>query len=84
MADRSHEYGLYRTGCDRLGQPAVSESEFETRWADFEAYAERLKAADVAGTLPDVEAVDRAEMQRRVRDDPFVRALLVGMAENGG
>ena len=83
MSDRSREYRLYRIGCDRLGQSPMGESEFEARWADFESYAETLKAAELAGAPPDVDAAMRAEMQQRVKDDPFVRALLIGMAEEG-
>ncbi|HZO91209.1 MAG TPA: hypothetical protein VFB38_22990 [Chthonomonadaceae bacterium] len=81
MAGREREYGWYRVGCDRLGQTPLSEAEFEARWQEFEDHAERLKAAEASGVPPDVDAAVRAEMQRRIKNDPFVRAILVGMAE---
>ncbi len=81
MAHREREYRWYRIGSERLGQPPLDEAEFEARWQEFEDHAERLKAAEASGSAPDVEAAIRAEMQRRIKDDPFVRAILVGMAE---
>jgi hypothetical protein len=81
MADREREYRLYKIGCERLGQTPLSETEFAARWQEFEDHAERLKAAEQTGTPPDVDAALRAEMQQRIKDDPFVRAVLVGMAE---
>lgn len=77
------EYHWYVIGCDRLGQKPVSEAEFRERWQEFEAHAEQLKAAEADNTLPELNIVRRAEMEKRVKDDPFVRALLVGMAEEG-
>jgi hypothetical protein len=84
MADRDREYRWYRVGCERLGQPPLEETEFARRWQEFEDHAERLKAAEAAGVAPDVDTTVRAEMQRRVKEDPFVKAVLVGMAEDGG
>ncbi len=79
---REREYRWYVTGCDRLGQTPLSEAEFAARWQEFEDHAERLKAAEASGTPPDVDARIREEMQRRIKDDPFVKAVLVGMAED--
>jgi hypothetical protein len=81
MAQREREYRWYRLGCERLGQTPLDEAAFEGRWQEFEDHAERLKAAEASKTAPDMDAAVRAEMQRRVQDDPFVRAILVGMAE---
>jgi hypothetical protein len=81
MANREREYRWYRTGCDRLGQTPLDEAEFAARWQEFEDHAEKLKAAERAGAAPDIAAGVRAEMQRRMKDDPFVRAVLIGMAE---
>ena len=81
MADLTREYGWYRTGCERLGQTPMTEADFTVRWQEFEAHAERLKAAEVEGSVAEIDAAMRAEMQRRIQDDPFVKAVLVGMAE---
>lgn len=78
------EYRWYRTGCERLGsEPAeiLSEVEFVARWQEWEAHAERLKAAEADGKLAELDATERAEKGRRIQDDPFVRAVLVGMSE---
>ena len=77
------EYHWYVLGCDRLGQAAVSPKEFAGRWQEFEAHAEQLKTADASGALLTLDATKRADMEARMKDDPFVRALLVGMAEEG-
>ena len=77
------EYHWYVIGCDRLGQAPVAQKEFASRWQEFEAHAEQLKAADANGTLLKLDAADRAEMEARMKNDPFVRAILVGMAEEG-
>ncbi len=77
------EYHWYVLGCDRLGQAPVSQKEFAGRWQEFEAHAEQLRAADANGTLLKLDAASRAEMEARMKDDPFVRAILVGMAEEG-
>jgi hypothetical protein len=82
MAEYEREYQWYLTGCNRLDQIPVSKEEFLTRWQEFEHYAEQLKAADEANTVGEVDAAQRAEMQARVQDDPFVQAILVGMAED--
>ena len=82
MYDRERTYRWYLTGCDRLAQPALSEDEFNSRWQEFEAHAELLKAADDAGEAPAVEPARRAEMARRVSEDPFVKAILVGMSQD--
>ena len=83
MAGREQEYSWYVIGCDRLGQAALGEAEFAARWQELEDHAERLKAADLNKTLPDLDARARADMEARVKDDPFVKAVLVGMAEAG-
>ena len=75
------EYRRYRIGCERLGYTPISAEEFAARWQEFEDHAERLRAAEKGGSLTDVDAAVRAEMQKRIKDDPFVRAILVGMAE---
>ena len=79
--DLTREYGWYRTGCERLGQTPLSEVEFAARWQEFEDYAERLKTAETEGAVDEMDAAARGEMQRRIKDDPFVKAVLVGMAE---
>ncbi|HZT43730.1 MAG TPA: hypothetical protein VFA07_16305 [Chthonomonadaceae bacterium] len=81
MADLTREYGWYRTGCERLGQMPLAEAEFAARWQELEDHAERLKAAEAEGSVAEMDAATRAEMQRRIQDDPFVKAVLVGMAE---
>jgi hypothetical protein len=81
MAHREREYRWYRLGCERLGHPPLDEATFAARWQEFEDHAERLRAAEASGSPPDVDAAVRSEMQRRIKDDPFVRAVLVGMAE---
>jgi hypothetical protein len=82
MVEHEREYRQYLNGCNRLGQTPVSKEEFLTRWQEFEQYAERLKAAEEAGSVAEVDAVERAAMQQRAKD-PFVQALLIGMAEEG-
>lgn len=82
MTDRQQEYRWYRIGCERLGQEPLAEADFATRWQEFEDHAERLKAAEQSGVAPDVSPAVRAEMQKRIKDDPFVKAVLVGMAES--
>jgi hypothetical protein len=79
MVELDREFGWYLTGCDRLGQEPVDRAEFETRWQEFEAHAERLKQAEARGKLSQ-EIDGRTQMQQRVKDDPFVKAILVGMA----
>ena len=78
------EYRWYTTGCTRLGhEPAeiLSESEFVARWQEWETHAERLKAAETDGKLGELDVAERADRERRLKDDPFVRAVLIGMAE---
>jgi hypothetical protein len=82
MPSREQEYRWYRTGCERLGQAPFDEATFETRWKELEDHAERLKAAAAGNTLSALDPQDRADMERRVKDDPFVKAVLVGMAED--
>lgn len=77
------EYHWYVLGCDRLGQSPVTPEEFAIRWQEFESHAEQLKTAEANGTLLKLDTANRAEMEARMKDDPFVRALLVGMAEEG-
>jgi hypothetical protein len=76
------EYGHYLRGCNRLGQIPVSKEEFLTRWQEFEQYAEQLKTAEAAGSVEEIDKARRAEMQQRLKDDPFVQAILVGLAED--
>lgn len=78
---REREYGWYLVGAERLGHTPIGPEEFATRWQEFEDHAEKLKAAEAEGKEPDIEATARQEMQRRIKDDPFVKAVLVGMAE---
>ena len=82
MAGREQEYRWYRTGCDRLGQTPLDEAEFEVRWQEFEDHAEKLKAAETERTLSDIENSLRDEMQVRMKSDPFVQAVLIGMSED--
>ncbi len=82
MAGREREYLWYLTGCERLGQKPLDEAEFDVRWQEFEDHAERLKTAQSEGKMGEVEASLRTAMQRRVQEDPFVKAVLVGMAEH--
>lgn len=79
---REREYRWYLVGCDRLGQTPISEAEFSERWQAFEDHAETLKSADKRGTLLDVDVQARSDMQQRIKEDPFVKAVLVGMAED--
>jgi hypothetical protein len=81
MPGHEREYRWYRTGCDRLGQIPLSEPEFEARWQEFENHAELLKRADQEHSLSSIETGVRTQMQNRIKDDPFVKAVLVGMAE---
>ncbi len=81
MTGLEQEYHWYVIGCDRLGQTALGQAEFAARWQELEDHAERLKAADAGRTLADLDAQARADMESRVKDDPFVKAVLVGMAE---
>ena len=79
---REKEYGWYQTGCARLDIPPAPLWEFSARWQEFEDHAEKLRAVELSDKPPDIDAVIRAEMQCRVKDDPFVRAVLIGMAED--
>jgi hypothetical protein len=79
---REREYRWYLTGCNRLGQSPLSEAEFAARWQEYEDYAEQLKAAEAEGTEAQMDAAHRAEMQRRFKEDPFVKATLIGMSED--
>lgn len=76
------EYQQYLRGCQRLGQEAVTLEEFQRQWDRFEEHAEALRSAERAGSLASLPATDRAAMQQRVQNDPLVKALLVGMAED--
>ncbi len=76
------EYRQYRTGCSRLGHVPLDEAAFVVRWQEFEAHAERLKVAEESGQPPDVDATLRLDMQQRVDNDPFIRAVLIGIAED--
>ena len=84
MVSREQEYSWYRIGCERLGQPPLDETVFALRWQELEDHAERLKAADADKTLLDLDLQMRAEMEERTKDDPFVKAVLVGMAGEYG
>jgi hypothetical protein len=75
------EYQRYRIGCLRLGAEPLPLEAFEARWEEFEAHAERLKEGEAAQSLTEIAPALRAEMQRRIQSDPFVRAILIGMAE---
>lgn len=80
--EREREYGWYLIGTNRLGHDAVGYEEFVTKWQEFEDHAELLKTADVEETLNAVDAEKRREMQARLKTDPFVKAVLVGMSED--
>lgn len=82
MADYSREYLLYREGCARLGQSPLEESGFAQQWEEFQKHAEMLRTAEADDTLAEVDSSLRAQMLQRFQKDPFVRALLVGMAES--
>ena len=75
------EYRWYKIGCDRFGYEEMSEADFVVRWSEFEAHAEALKAADATQNFESLDTEKRAEMQARMKEDPFVKAVLVGMAE---
>jgi len=47
-----------------------------------EWFAEQLKTAETEETLHTLDNQQRVLMQKRVNGDPFVRAILVGMAES--
>ena len=76
------EFRRYLAGCNHLGQIPVSKEEFLTRWQEFEQYAEQLKTAEAAGSVEEIDKVRRAEMQQRLKDDPFVQTIIVGMADD--
>ncbi|HLK60716.1 MAG TPA: hypothetical protein VKU00_29405 [Chthonomonadaceae bacterium] len=82
MAGREKEYRWYRTGCERMGQVPLDEAAFEARWQEYEDHAEKLKAAETKQSLSELEAERRAEMQHRLKSDPFVQAVLIGMKED--
>jgi hypothetical protein len=82
MAELEREYRWYLKGCDRLGQAPLDQATFAARWQEFEAHAEQLKAGETGGDLSAIAQEVRAEMQQRVKADPFVKAVLVGMAED--
>ncbi len=75
------EYRWYKIGCSRFGFAELSEADFIARWREFEDQAEALKAAEATGKFEGLDKAKRAEMQARIQDDPFVKAVLVGMAE---
>ena len=75
------EYRCYRIGCNRLGIAPVEREEFASRWQELEDYAGVLSLAETSGTAPETEPETRMKMQQTMKSDPFVRALLVGMAE---
>ena len=81
MDNREQEYGWYVTGCSRLGIAPLDRAEFSTRWQELEDWAEKLKAAEASQSLQQMDAGERATMEQRAKNDPFVRAVLVGMAE---
>ena len=74
------EYQWYLIGTNRLGHNTLPYPEFAEKWQDFESHAEQLKAADADANFADVDAAKRAEMQAAMKNDPFVRAVLVGMS----
>ncbi len=77
---REREYQWYLIGTNRLGHDPLPYEQFETRWQQFEEHAEQLKTAEADQTLTELDAVKRAEMQTAYKNDPFVRAVLVGMS----
>lgn len=81
MTGREQEYRWYLIGCNRLGQTPLSEEDFAGQWQEYEDHAEKLKAAEVGGSLSALNAHERAEMQRRIQADPLFKAVLVGQAE---
>jgi hypothetical protein len=80
MASYEREYRWYLIGCNRLGQQPVSQTEFSAEWLEYETIAERLKQADAQGTLA-LESDARRHVKERGKDNPFIKAILVGMAE---
>ncbi len=80
MLDR--EYGWYLAGCRAYGYTPIPREEFAESWREFEAHAERLRAAEAASAEPDIAPEERVRMSARVSNDPFVKAILVGMAES--
>ena len=84
MSSREQEYRWYRVGCERLGQSPLDKADFEARWQELEDHAERLKVADADKTFSALDPQTRADVERRVKDDPFIKAVLVGMGEDNG
>lgn len=82
MTTLHQEYQWYLTGCERLNYEVLPYEAFSERWQEFEDFAERLKSADEEKTLHDLDSLQRSNMQKRVNNDPYVRAVLVGMAES--
>ncbi len=82
MPTLQQEYQWYLIGCERLDMDALGYEAFEARWQEFEEFAEQLKTAETEETLHTLDNQQRVLMQKRVNGDPFVRAILVGMAES--
>ena len=81
MTGREQEYRWYLIGCNRLGHTPLSEEDFVRQWQEYEDHAEKLKAAEAGGSLPALDAQERARMQQRIQADPLFKAVLVGQAE---
>lgn len=81
MTDKTQEYRWYLVGCDRLGYEPLSEPDFLTQWQALEDHAERLKVAQANDMLTELDLEQRTEMQQRMKADPFIKAILVGMSE---
>lgn len=77
-------YRWYTIGCQRLGREPMPYEEFEARWQEMQAHALQLQKAEEQNALNQLDPQIRARMQERVRTDPMIRALLIGMAEEQG
>lgn len=80
----SQEYEWYLIGVRQMGLEPLDEAAFAARWREFQEHAERLKEAEAGGQIEDLPPAQRTEMQQRVKNDPFVRAVLLGMAAEQG
>ncbi|CEK17571.1 hypothetical protein [Chthonomonas calidirosea] len=78
------EYRWYCIGCERLGREPMPFELFEAYWHEMQQHALRLQEAEANNALATLDPNLRAQMQQRVRSDPMIRALLIGMAEESG
>lgn len=83
MSEYERAYEWYCVGCQRLMQEPVGREQFLALWREYEAFAAQLMAAEASGTVQSIDPMLRERMRLRAKQDPFLRAILIGIVETG-